>query len=136
MLDVLSIPATTRAEGDTDTALSLTDSWAKSLEILKLHLRKELELIESNGDHYLVDVFSGTVEGSGSFPSSGRREKSLSQLHCVLPQISGTMKRLLSAANRDQTKSIFETLHREVYITPFCQISTSIEIGNVSKQVQ
>ena len=112
MLDVLSISAT-RTEADTEIStltLSLIDSWTKSLQILKSFLHKELELSASSNSDYLIGMATDTLEGY----TSGGRSETLSGLHLVLPQLSGMMNRLLSVASRDQTKSIFETLHKEV----------------------
>ena len=108
MLDVLSI-STRITEDDAKTVcLSLTSSWSMSLKILKLFLERELR-ISSGNSYYLLEVFRGAAKSSESSNSG-------SKLHIALPQLSDLMNRLLSAANRDQAKSWFELLHKEVWM--------------------
>ena len=140
MLDVLSISATETDETQITAHLPLTDSWTKSLEILKRFLEKELELngtcgiylteclsssrgeclSSSRGDCLTSSIeSSSTAQSSGSSAEgssgfTGESSTSVSEISRALPRISGVMSRLISVADRDQIKSVFETLHSEV----------------------
>ena len=111
MLDVLSI-STRITEDDAKTVcLSLTSSWSMSLKILNLFLERELRISSGNSNdyYYLLEVFRGAAKSSESSNSG-------SKLPLALHQLSELMNRLLSAANRDQAKSWFELLHKEVWM--------------------
>ena len=126
MLDVLSISATETDETQITAHLPLTDSWTKSLEILKLFLEKELELngtcgiylteclSSSRGDCLTSSIESSRSSAEGSSGFTGESSTSVSEISRALPRISGVMSRLISVADRDQIKSVFETLHSEV----------------------
>ena len=132
VLDVLSISATETDETQITAHLPLTDSWTKSLEILKRFLEKELELNGTCGIYLTEclsssrgDCLSSSIESSSTAQSSrssaerssgftGESSTSVSEISRALPRISGVMSRLVSVADRDQIKSVFETLHSEV----------------------
>ena len=107
VLDVLSISATVTEDDPKTVCLSLTASWSASVELMKSFLKKELEI---SSDSYLTELLSGTSE-SDECSNTGSGAKTL---HVALPQLSRLMSRLLSSADRDQAKSIFESLHNEV----------------------
>ena len=111
VLDVLSISTRITEDGAKTVCLSLTSSWSKSLKVLKLFLERELRISSGSSDDYhdLLQVLGGAAKSSESSNSG-------SKLQLALPQLSELMNRLLSAANRDQAKSWFELLHKEVWM--------------------
>ena len=111
VLDVLSISTGITEEDAKTVCLSLTSSWSKSLKVLKLFFERELRISSGSSDdyHYLLQVLGCAAKSSESSNSG-------SKLQLALPQLSELMNRLLSAANRDQAKSWFELLHKEVWM--------------------
>ena len=108
VLDILSISAAAvDCTSQTIAPFSVTDSWSRLLKILQQLLERELEMGGECGV-YLTEVFAS------SSTTVSERAESLSGVHTALPRLSGAMNRLISAADRDEIKSIFEALHKHV----------------------
>lgn len=104
MIDCLSLPI---IGGDTQH-FTVTESWYKLVTLFQTFLHEDLD---ENGS-YLVQLSSGAVDGTNSLGCESIASR-------VVPLLRGAMTQLLASANREQTTSMFQLLHKEV-----CMICT------------
>ena len=102
VIDCLSLAASLNGNTQTNEHFTVTESWSKLVTLLKAFLEQDLD--KSGG--YLVGLCGNGSSSTGSWSSADR----------VMPQLGGVMTRLLVAADREQTASMFQLLHKEVYI--------------------
>ena len=96
MIDCLSLPV---IGGDTQD-FTVTESWYKLVTLFQAYLNQDLD---KNGS-YLVRLCGSVTNALGSESIASR----------VVPLFSGALTQLLASANREQTASMFQLLHKEV----------------------
>ena len=115
IIDVLSLAATQAEGGEERPQMTIThttviESWTRSFVLLRHFLERDLKQTGCSVCDYLIELGCDSVKSIAS-KSVG---DSLSSVQRVLPRLSRLMNILLAAADRDQTISMFQLLHKEV----------------------